>query len=67
MKEGWNEERWQRVARLGDGMKKNKYWEREENRLCRVCGWGRRLGSIYGRNAQARGKKRDSRRWLEKC
>lgn len=39
LKEGWNEERWQRVARLEDGMRENKYWEREENRLCRVCGW----------------------------
>jgi len=42
LKRGWKEERWQRVARfrLGDGMRGGKYWEGEEERKCRVCGWG---------------------------
>lgn len=26
--------------RLGDGMKEGRYWEGEEDRRCRVCGWG---------------------------
>lgn len=25
--------------RLSDGMERNKYWEREKIRMCRVCGW----------------------------
>jgi len=42
LKRGWKEERWQRVARfrLGDGMRGGRYWEGEEERKCRVCGWG---------------------------
>jgi len=42
LKKGWKEEKWQRVAkfRLGDGMRGNRYWEGDEERKCRICGWG---------------------------
>lgn len=42
LKKGWKEDRWKRVAkfRLGDGLRGSKYWEKEESRRCRVCGWG---------------------------
>ncbi|KAK0169531.1 hypothetical protein PV328_011925 [Microctonus aethiopoides] len=42
LKKNWGESRWQRVAkyRLGGGMKGNKYWLKEEEKRCRVCGWG---------------------------
>lgn len=42
LKRGWKEERWQRVARfrLGDGMRGGRYWKEEEERKCRLCGWG---------------------------
>lgn len=38
----WEEKRWQRVAkyRLGGGMRGGRYWENEEGRSCRLCGWG---------------------------
>lgn len=41
LKKGWGESRWQRIAkfRLGDGIKEGKYWEEEEGRKCRICGW----------------------------
>ena len=36
------ESRWQRVARfrLGNEMRGGRYWEADEKRMCRVCGWG---------------------------
>lgn len=39
LRKGWKEERWQGVAkfRLGDGLSDNRYWEREEERMCRLC------------------------------
>jgi len=42
LKKGWKEEKWQRVAkfRLGDGMRGNRYWEGDEEKKCRICGWG---------------------------
>lgn len=41
LKKGWGESRWQRIVkfRLGDGIKEGKYWEEEEGRKCRICGW----------------------------
>lgn len=43
LKKGWGESRWQRVARyrLGNEMGKGRYWEEEDRRKCRVCGWGK--------------------------
>lgn len=40
LKRGWNEKRWSRVARfrLGNEVGERKYWEREEEKLCRLCG-----------------------------
>jgi len=40
LKKGWGEKRWRRVARfrLGNEMREGRYWEEEENRLCRLCG-----------------------------
>lgn len=42
LKRGWEEDRWQRVARyrLGNGMRGERYWMKEEDRKCRLCGWG---------------------------
>jgi len=41
LKEKWKEERMIRVARfrLGNEMREGKYWEEEEKRRCRICGW----------------------------
>nr|XP_034195024.1 golgin subfamily A member 6-like protein 6 [Osmia lignaria] len=41
LEKGWKEERWRRVAkfRLGNEVKEAKYWEKEEERKCRLCGW----------------------------
>ncbi|KMQ87887.1 hypothetical protein RF55_12706 [Lasius niger] len=40
LKKGWEESRWQRVAkfRLGNGIRKNGYWKDEEEKKCRICG-----------------------------
>ena len=42
LKKGWTEVRWRRIAkyRLGNGMRGNRYWEKEEERKCRMCGRG---------------------------
>jgi len=39
LKKGWTENRWMRKARyrLGEKIKEGRYWEKEENRLCRMC------------------------------
>jgi len=39
LKKGWAEKRWMRLAkfRLGEGVREGRYWEREENRRCRMC------------------------------
>lgn len=39
MKKGWGESRWIRVARfrLRNEMREACYWEKEENRRCRLC------------------------------
>lgn len=39
LKKDWAESRWQRVARyrLTNGIKRGKYWEEEEKRVCRLC------------------------------
>ena len=41
LKEYGKEERLVRIARfrLGNEMKEGRYWEREEERRCRLCGW----------------------------
>lgn len=41
LRKGWGKSRWQRVARfsLGNEVKEGRYWEKEENRKCRVCGY----------------------------
>lgn len=40
LKKGWREERWKRVARyrLENKMREGRYWEKEKDRECRVCG-----------------------------
>ncbi|CAD6215483.1 GSCOCG00011222001-RA-CDS [Cotesia congregata] len=40
LKKGWSEERWSRYARfrLGDCLKRNRYWEDRDNKLCNVFG-----------------------------
>jgi len=40
LKKGWTESRWGRIAkyRLGEGVREGIYWEKEEVRLCRLCG-----------------------------
>lgn len=41
LQERGKEERMIRVARfrLGSEMKEGRYWEKEERRKCRLCGW----------------------------
>ena len=41
LKEKGKEERLVRIARfrLGNEMREGRYWEREEERRCRLCGW----------------------------
>ncbi|KMQ82861.1 hypothetical protein RF55_21640 [Lasius niger] len=41
LKNGWGETRWQRIARfrIGDGVREGRFWEREEKKKCRICGW----------------------------
>nr|XP_034194028.1 uncharacterized protein LOC117610568 [Osmia lignaria] len=43
LEEGRKQKRWRRIARfrLGNEVNKAKYWEKEEKRRCRVCGWER--------------------------
>lgn len=43
LKKGWGESKWRRVARfrLGNEMKESRYWEKEEKRRCKLCGWRR--------------------------
>jgi len=69
LKRRWKEERWQRVARftLGDGMRGGTYWEGEEERKCRVCGWGKKRGSTCGWNVRIGEWRGDGRRWWTKC
>lgn len=40
LKKGWRENRWRRIARfrLGSEIRENRYWEKEENKLCKMCG-----------------------------
>lgn len=42
LKKNWEEERWQRIARyrLGGAIRGRRYWEEEDRRSCRLCGWG---------------------------
>lgn len=39
LKKGWTEKRWSRITRfrLGNEIKESRYWEKEENRKCRIC------------------------------
>lgn len=43
LKKEWKEKRWQRIVRfrLGNRMRGNKYWEKEERRKYKVCEWGK--------------------------
>lgn len=38
LKKNWGESRWKRIARLGNEMREDKYWEESEKRRCRLCG-----------------------------
>jgi len=40
LRKGWGEERCQRIAkyRLGNEMRGGMYWEKDEERKCRMCG-----------------------------
>lgn len=40
LKKKWGESRWKRMARfrLRNEMLRNKYWEDEERKKCRLCG-----------------------------
>lgn len=42
MKKNWRKSRWQRIARfrLGNEIKRGRYWESEKKKKCRVCGRG---------------------------
>ncbi|XP_070511534.1 golgin subfamily A member 6-like protein 2 [Cardiocondyla obscurior] len=55
LKKGWKEKRWRRVTRfrLGEEMRGNKYWEKEERKKCRVCGMVEMFGSMFGKNVEA--------------
>lgn len=50
LKKGWEENRWSRVARfrLGNEMRANRYWEKEETVLCRLCERKRNVGACVG-------------------
>ena len=41
LEKGWGERRWTRIDRfrLGNEVKECMYWEKEENRKCRICEW----------------------------
>lgn len=41
LKKGCGESKWQRIAKfwLGNEIKEGKYWEEEEGRKYRICGW----------------------------
>lgn len=43
LRKEWKKKRWQRMAkfRLRDGLTGNRYWEREEEKMCRVCKEGK--------------------------
>lgn len=44
LRKGWGESRWKRVVRfrLGNKMRKGRYWEKEEEKECRLCGGERK-------------------------
>lgn len=64
LKKGWGDSRWQRVARfrLGNGMRGGRYWDEEEKRRCRVCGWGEESWEHVWEVCTGRGGERD---WQE--
>lgn len=49
LKESKKKKKWRRVARfrLGNEIRERKYWIKERQRLCRVCDWKRRDGSMF--------------------
>lgn len=65
LKKGWKEERWQRVAnfRLGDGMRGSRYWEREERKVCRVCGCGEKTWKHVWEKCTGWGREKSGRIW----
>lgn len=38
--------------RIGDRVRAGIYWGRKEDRMCRMCGRGRKHGSTCGRNVE---------------
>lgn len=54
LKKGWQEERWQRVARywMESEMRGNRYWVKGEKEDVGCVEERRRHGSIYGRSVQ---------------
>ena len=40
LKKGWGGNKWQRIAkfRLGNKIMKGRYWEKENRKMCRLCG-----------------------------
>ena len=38
-------------------MRGGRYWEGEEGRKCRMCGWGRRRGNTCGRCVRIGGRR----------
>lgn len=64
LKKGWGESRCRRVIRLrlGNEMREGLYWEKEENRKCRVCYSEEEHGRGVGRQQRSVG---DGRRMLE--
>lgn len=68
LKKDWGENRWRRIARfrLRSEIKENRYWEKEENKLCRMCGGE---SCMYGMDAVWMGYEyvwEGCREWTEK-
>ncbi|XP_046142809.1 golgin subfamily A member 6-like protein 6 [Osmia bicornis bicornis] len=66
LEKGWREERWRRMARfrLGNEIKESEYWEKEDKRKCRVCGWEEETWEhIWERCARGKTRKEG---WQEK-
>lgn len=70
LKKGWEGSRWKRVMRfrLRNKLKGNKYWERKDRKICRLCVKGHiRHGSIYGKNVgnEPPKEKVEMKQWVE--
>lgn len=62
---GGGESRRSKIARfrLGSEVRKSRYWEEEERRMCRLCGGARELWEYVWE--ECRGWKRGGRSWQE--